>query len=285
MELFHHRQLHPVAALTLYRAGAQENVEIFGGDGLIEGLFALLCAQMGQQVGNHELGLAALAQGHFTNGAVLQRHHAVDGQGNGHPLVLANAAVVVGLEVSQLAVLIEGAGLHVQPGGVDVGGGDLAALPQGFPAHHSQHHALTPVDGVHLVPGGQGHAPGKRLEARRLSQSHRLGYAESFGLAPLQKGHVAPAVVRHSGLVGSGQPVIAVLVVVKQFFFSLFQRVTHGVFPPVAFESFAWQLGRIPLPKTMYSSKYRCSFPGNSHPVSGPPPASGRSPRRCRPGP
>ena len=68
------------------------------------GFFDLLGAQVGQQVvdGEHGVVRARRPPRPAPPGAVLQRHHAVELQGNGHPLVLADAAVVVGLEEGQL---------------------------------------------------------------------------------------------------------------------------------------------------------------------------------------
>ena len=173
---------------------------------------------MGQQVVYHQLGLVPLANGHLHGGAVLQGHHAVELQGDGDPLVLADAAVVVGLEVGHLALLIEGAGLQVQPGAVDMGGGDLDALVQLFLPHHGQQQHLAPVVLVDLVPGLQRHAPHVGLEALGLRQPDALGDALPLGLPGVQKGLVALAVRVHGLPVAGGQPVIAVLLLPQYLF-------------------------------------------------------------------
>ena len=104
---------------------------------------------------------------HLYGGAVPQRRDAMELQGDGDPLVFADAAVVMGLEVGQLPVLIQGIGLQVQPGGVDVGGGDLTPLRQRPLSDPGQQHALAPVGDVDLVTGGGAPSPGYRGGNRR----------------------------------------------------------------------------------------------------------------------
>ena len=154
IELFQNLHLHPVLLVLLAGgAGAQENIQALAGDGLVERLFPLLAAQMGQQVRDDKLGLLVLAQPYLHHGAVLLGHHAVKLQGDGDPLVLADAAVVMGLEKGQLTVLVQGVGLQVQAGGVDMGGHDLGALFQALLAYDSQHDALAPVYAIDTVAG------------------------------------------------------------------------------------------------------------------------------------
>ena len=91
--------LHAVAVIIVaQRTAAQQDVQRLAGDGLAQGLLALLRAQMGQQVGDHQLGLITLADADIHHGAVTQDHGAPQLQRNGDPLVLADAAVVMGLE-------------------------------------------------------------------------------------------------------------------------------------------------------------------------------------------
>ena len=155
MQQLHHRQLHPSAVLlAAHRAAAQQQVQRLAGHRLRQGLFGLLRPQVGQQVRDHQPGVAGTAADvHLHIGPVPQGDDAVELQRDGHPLVLPDAAVVVGLEIGQLRVLIERVGLQIQPRGVDVGGGDLHALRQGPLADAGQQHRLAPVAEVHLVPG------------------------------------------------------------------------------------------------------------------------------------
>ena len=158
----------------------------------------------------------------------------MEGQGDGHPLILADAAVVVGLEIGQLAVLIEGVGLQVQPGGVDVGRRQLNALVQGLFPDVGQHDGLAPVADVDLVPGFQEHAPAVGPVARLLRQADGLRRAEALGLAGVQKALVPGAVVLHGRPAGGVEDVVAVLLCGEELFFQLLEfRFFHGQIPPV----------------------------------------------------
>ena len=134
---------------------------------------------MGQQIVNgKERVPGGGADGHLNDGTVFEGHNTVELQRYGDPLVLADAAIVMRLEEGQLRILIEGAGLQVQPGRVDVGSADLGALVQRLAAHHSQHNGLAPVGAVDLISGSELHAADQRLESPGLGQGnggiHRL---------------------------------------------------------------------------------------------------------------
>ena len=84
----------------------------FSGERLVKGLRALLAAQMGQQIGDAETGIHdVLADGDLDGGAVLLRHDAVERQRDGGPLILADAAVIMGFEVGQAVFLKKRHGL------------------------------------------------------------------------------------------------------------------------------------------------------------------------------
>ena len=123
-------QLHPILALVVRQgAAAHQDVQALSRDGLPQRLFGLLGPQVGQQVVDGEQGVALpVADGYPDGLAAFQRDHTVKLQRNGHPLVLAQAAVVVGLEESQLLRLVERILLQVQPGGVNVSGTDVGPL-------------------------------------------------------------------------------------------------------------------------------------------------------------
>ena len=218
VQQLHHRQLHPFAALVVLEgAAAHQKVEALGGDSLPQRLLRLILGQMGEQIvhGKHRVARAG-ADGHLNGLAVLQGHHAVEFQGDGHPLILADAAIVVGLEKGQLAVLIKGAGLQIQPGRVDVGGGDVGALAQGRGADDRQHDGLAPVDPVDLVSGLQGHSGGEGLEALGLGQRLGGGNALPLRLTQVQELFVVLAIAVHGDLILGTETVIAVLGVVEQ---------------------------------------------------------------------
>ncbi|MPM71479.1 hypothetical protein SDC9_118444 [bioreactor metagenome] len=194
----HHRQLYPVGALALQGAAAQQKIQRLAENGFAQRLFVLLRAQMGQKVCDDQLGVTLVrADVDGDSLSIFQRHHAMKLHGNSGPLVLSDAAVVVGLEVAQLAVLIQRVGLQVQPGRVDVGGGDLRALAERLFPDAGQIHALAPVAEVQLVPRLQLHAAGKGLEASLLRQPYQLLRALPLGLARVQKRLVVRAIGLH----------------------------------------------------------------------------------------
>ena len=137
-------------------------------------------------------------------------------QGDGHPLVLAHAAVVVRLKKGQLAVLIEGGGLQIQPGAVDVGGSDGHALIQRRGADHGQAEGPAPVHPVHLGPGLELHAPLHGDKAGGLGQLYRVVHAVPLRLAPVQEGFIALAVVGNRPLRGLVHHIPAVFLLVQQ---------------------------------------------------------------------
>ena len=153
---------------------------------------------MGQKVGDDQLGIALVsANVHGDGSAVCHRRHAVQLHGDGHPLILADTAIVMGLEIGQLAVLIQRIRLQIQPGGVDVGSRDLRALRDGLAADMGQQHALAPVADIHLVPGAQGLPTGQRFVTRPLRQPDGLCGAETLRLTGVQKRHIVPAIGLH----------------------------------------------------------------------------------------
>ena len=213
VEQLHDGQLYP-AGLLLVSDGlaAQQQVQRFSGDGLRQGLLVLSGPQVGQKVRDDQPGLPLLlADADGDLGPVLPDDHAVEGQGDGHPLVLADAAVVVGFEIGQLAVLIEGVGLQVQPGGIDVGRRQLDALREGLLPDVGQHNRLAPVADIELVSGIHGHSRHIGPVARGLRQADGFRGAEAFRLAHVQKALVAGTVVLHGRPAVVGEDVVAVL--------------------------------------------------------------------------
>ena len=205
---------------------ADEDVERFGRDGLVEGFFALLAAQVRQQVVDDELRVGGIGADLDEDlAAVGADDLAVQLQRDRDPLVLADAAVVVGLEIGQLGVFIEGVGLEVQPRRVGMGRADVRALGQGLAADHGEQDGLAAVDGVDLVAGLQGHAVLQRTEARLLGQLHRGDDAFAFGLRAVKEGLVGLAVGLHRGLIGRAEAVASVFRLVEQRLSFLF---CHG---------------------------------------------------------
>mgnify|MGYP001861298056 CR=1 FL=1 len=84
-----------------------EPLDAFG-----QGALHLLPCQVDQQVGDAEHRVAGLvADAHLHLFPVLLHNDPVEGHGDGSPLVLLDAAVVVGLHQRQLALFVEGVGL------------------------------------------------------------------------------------------------------------------------------------------------------------------------------
>ena len=154
---------------------------------------------MGQQVGDaeHRIVLVlAHAEGHA--GAVGTGKHAVDGQRHGAPLILADAAVVVGLKVAQVVGLIQGVRAQVQTGAVDVGNHQTEALLKGLLTDGSRHDGLVLLDEVDLLTGCIGLFRLKGLVTG--SQQHLLagGGSLAFGLGMVQE--VLVALCKSGGL-------------------------------------------------------------------------------------
>ncbi len=110
---------------------------------------------MGQQIGDTEHRIARLlANGHIQSGAVLAHHCSVQGQRQSGPLILLDAAIVVGLEEGQAAVLIQRVGLEVQTRGIDVADDHPNTLLQILGADGGQdqclaaHIAVDPLAGL-----------------------------------------------------------------------------------------------------------------------------------------
>ena len=105
----HYAQLHSVASVVGVRHAADENIKALAGYALLHGLLHLILAEVRQKVCDDKLGILRLtADGDIDDLAVFERHNAVQLERNGHPLVLLDTAVVVGLEVGKLIRLVQG---------------------------------------------------------------------------------------------------------------------------------------------------------------------------------
>ncbi len=188
----HDVQLGALAHLFVrVQFASQKDVQLLPLDPLGHGLLHLVAPQVGQQIGDAEdRVIRVLADGDGDGGAVPLRHHAVEGKGNGGPLVFLDAAVVVGFEVAQLLLLHQGVGLQVQAGAVDVGGLDAHPLPDIQGADGAGDEGLAPVVEVHLGPGGVLCAGDEGGIPRLLQQLHNSG-----DRLPLRFGMVQEALI------------------------------------------------------------------------------------------
>ncbi len=140
--------------LAFERQGADEDVQVLALDGVGQRALLLLLREVRKKVGDDELRVAlVLADVDGDRGAVALDDDAVEGQRDGGPLVLLDAAVVVGLEEREFILLIKRVRLEVEARGVDVGRRDAQTLVQGLFAEDRQDDALVPVDAVDAVAG------------------------------------------------------------------------------------------------------------------------------------
>lgn len=90
----------------------------------------------------------------------------MQGQGNGRPLVLLDSAVIVGVEIGQIAVLVQGVGLEIQAGRVNVGRRDGHPVGNRPAANYREQQGFIPVAVIHPVARLERGGPVKGDEAR-----------------------------------------------------------------------------------------------------------------------
>ena len=225
-----HRKSHAVFSVVGIGDAADQDVQTFSGDAFGHRLFHLVLRQVREQIRNDELRLSRFpADADFHRLAVFQRRDAVQLQGNGHPLVLLDAAVIVGAEIAEFILLIHRDLFQVETGGIDVGAGNHGSLLQGFFPDHGQHQGLAAVDAVYPVSRIQHPARLKRPIAKRFRLCHRIADRFPFGARFVQEVHILAAVFFDFNPLLGSDPVIAVLLFIKQ----LISHVLHlTVVPP-----------------------------------------------------
>ena len=172
----------------------QKDVQVFAGNALLELFLVLLRAQMRQKIrdGKHRI-IVLLADADLHTAAVLTNHNAMNGQRNGGPLVFAHAAIVMGAEISQAFLLIQGNRAQVQPGGIHMGNVQMKALRHGFGSNGGGQNALAAVDPVNLIAGVQLLSDHKRLIARFDKELFAVPGHFPLGLAAVQKDFISLA--------------------------------------------------------------------------------------------
>ena len=119
--------------------------------------------------------------------AVSLRHHPMQCQGQGDPLVFLDAAIIMGIKISQAAFLIQGILLHIQAAGIYVRTQDVHALFQRLLADIEEHNRLLHIHGIELSPRLDFFAPLYDPEelpiARGLCLPHCLSRALPLSLA------------------------------------------------------------------------------------------------------
>ena len=172
---------------------------------------------MGQQVADHQLRVGRVAADDHVDGLTGGGDDgAMQLQGDGRPLVLLDAAVVVRLEEGELVVLIERQLLEVQPGGIHVGGGEGHALGHGLFAHDGQHQRLAAVGAVNLVAGLELHAGHELNKALLLRQLYGVAHALALRARIVEEALVVLAVGVHGLAAGGAHGLIAVFGLIEE---------------------------------------------------------------------
>ena len=138
-------------------------------------------AKVGEQVVDIKDGVGiVLTDGNVYGSTVLFDDNAVECKRGGNPLVLADAAVVMGFEECHTCFLVNGALLQVNAGGVNVCGGNAYALFNGTGANHKQVKAFVAVVVVIFTADGERISQFIRQEAACLC--HFYGYGNGLAL-------------------------------------------------------------------------------------------------------
>ena len=133
---------------------AYDDIQSFTLDNLCCLFLQLLLCQMDQQIGHEEYRIIlVLTNIDFYTGAVLFHDDSVDCQWNGHPLVLLHATVIMGVQISESTILIQGILLYIQSGAVDMGSKDVHALCHGFTADLEHGDGFVHPYAVYLISG------------------------------------------------------------------------------------------------------------------------------------
>ena len=141
-----------LALIVFLRESAEHQVKVLAVDELAGRLLHLLLGDMGKDVADTEDRiLRILADADIHLGTVLLEDHSMDGKRECQPLVLLDAAIVMGVQVDHLVLLINRVGLGVQPGRIDMGAKDAHAFLNRFPADPVQGDALSHLVAIDLV--------------------------------------------------------------------------------------------------------------------------------------
>ena len=177
---------------------------------------------MGKKVGDDEFRVARLVA-HADLDAldlalVADADNAAQLERNGSPLILFNAAVIMGLEKGHAVVLVERHGADVDARRIQMRGGQADALSEALLADHGEHDALVTVDAVDPVAGLEGIVARPCAEALCLRHACDLLHGVALGLGLVEEGLVALGVGLDALPVRLGQAVKAGLFVIKKLF-------------------------------------------------------------------
>ena len=229
IKMLHYGELDLFAALfvhSLARDRADEDIEALALDDLGRLPAHLIGGEMGEEVGDDEFRVARLVA-HADLDAldlalVADADNAAQLERNGSPLILFNAAVVMGLEKGHAVVLVERHSADVDARRIQMRGGQADALSEALLADHGEHDALVTVDAVDLVAGLEGIVARPCAEALCLRHACDLLHGVALGLGLVEESLVALGVGLDALPVRLGQAVKAGLFVIKKLFGSHF---------------------------------------------------------------
>ena len=92
-----------------------------------------------------------LTDHHIHQSSICFCNHTVNGQGQGHPLIFLDTAIVMGIQIGQITFLIERILLYIQPGRIQMGTQDIHTLFQRILADVEQSNRLSHIVGIDLV--------------------------------------------------------------------------------------------------------------------------------------
>ena len=177
---------------------------------------------MGQQVGDDELGIVRLvANAHidlFHLAVVAHADHAAQFKRDRGPLILFDAAVVVGLKKRHAAIFIKRHRADIHTRRIQMCGSQAYALRERLFADHRERDALVAVDLVDLIAGLEGVVARPCMEAFFLGQAHHFLDCVALGLGLVEEFLVLFGVGRHIPFVAAGQLIEAGFLVIKQLF-------------------------------------------------------------------
>ncbi len=150
---------------------------------------------MDEQIRHEENGIVLVLSHIDLHGtAVLLHNHTVNGKGNRHPLVLFHAAVIMGVQISETAILIERILFHVQTGGINMCPKNIDAVLHLLLTDLKHHDGFIHPYGIHLVARFELfailHQRLQFLIARRIQCIYDLVDALPLGLSSVQKVHI-----------------------------------------------------------------------------------------------
>ena len=220
MQKLQNGKAHAVGAVVIALGpAADQNVERLRGNGAVQRFCALLRTKVRQKVADDELRVIEVGADLDIDLAAVAAHDlAVQLQRRGDPLILADAAVVMGLQIGHLSMgcLEKWAGLDVQSRCVGVRRADVRALCQRLRTDDGQHDGLAAVIVVDLVAGVQRHAALVLDEAALLGKLDGRKDALTLGLGGIQEPLVILTVGVHFRLFSGAQRIVGILRLVQQ---------------------------------------------------------------------